>query len=33
MITNDARRGGLVFRDEKPFQELVPFFSLENHTA
>lgn len=27
MIANDARRGGLVFRDEKPFEELTPFFS------
>ena len=27
MIANDARRGGLVFRDEKPFEELTPFYS------
>lgn len=27
MIANDARRGGLVFRDEKPFDELTPYFS------
>ncbi len=27
MIANDSRRGGLVFRDEKPFDELTPFFS------
>jgi hypothetical protein len=26
MITNDARRGGLVFRDEKPFEELDSFY-------
>jgi hypothetical protein len=25
MVANDARRGGLVFRDELPFDELVPF--------
>ena len=27
MVANDARRGGLVFRDEKPFEELMPFYS------
>ncbi len=26
MIANDARRGGLVFRDEKLFDELMPFY-------
>ena len=26
MIANDARRGGLVFRDDKPFEELTPFY-------
>lgn len=27
MIANDARRGGLVFRDETPFEELTLFYS------
>lgn len=26
LITNDVRRGGLVFRDEKPFEELVSYY-------
>lgn len=26
LITNDVRRGGLVFRDEKPFEELISYY-------
>ncbi len=26
MITNDVRRGGLVFRDERPFEELISYY-------
>ena len=32
MIANDVRRGGLVFRDEKPFDELVPLYGHGNVT-
>jgi len=27
MISNDADRGGLIFRDEKPFGELTSYFT------
>ena len=27
MIANDVRRGGLVFRDEAPFEELAPLYA------
>lgn len=26
MITNDAKRGGLVFRDDEPFEELIHYY-------
>lgn len=26
MIANDVRRGGLVFRDERPFEELISYY-------
>lgn len=28
MIQNDARRGGLVFRDDTPFEELTSYYEL-----